>query len=833
MGVAFAESMRGRLVERSGTPHRVDFDLRAEASSWSRFLRSGETRVWGVIHIRSWVSPTPFSGRLRIRLAPQPCIDYSLRFSAPEPPPAGASSVIELEDAGHGFHLYGSKRIRPRAPLQSLTRLDVTLARDASPVAIGTLHFDWNELPAFLATWSVRTTFLRLEASHPDVLDPRRLSTLSNFAADRGAADRPLSTHHPVDATLAALIDAVITPGRHVPAADATTLATTEEMIAAMPDDLRRLHKLGLRGLDLAARVRHSGHDFASLSVDARRDLLRFLYRHRAHHLLQGLTAPIKSAHFGRRDYLNSIDLPRRTSPAVAEPPSRPLAQLIISAAELEAETCLPADVVVIGSGAGGAPVAAILAEHGLAVAIVEEGPYLSRSAFSGSAQRRMRTLWRRSGMQLSHGNLPLAIPTGRLVGGTTAINSGTCLPPPPRILQSWRNDLAFPADFAPAALAPHIDAVLRELQVTAADPDYLGPVAAVVARGADALGLAHGPLPRNAPGCDGQGTCPVGCPTDARRSTNVSYIPRALAAGAHLFTGFRVTRLLRRGRRVVAIEAHGRGDQGAPRRLRIEARAVVLSCGTLATPLLLRANGFDLPALGRNLSLHPAVGMFARLPAGASILATTAPPWSAIPQGYGVADFADPRLRAEGFYAPPDLSAPAYPFVGAELSRWMDAQRRIIQFGFMLHDRNVGRVRADRHGHPRIRYDLPADLTPLLARGAALLAELLLRGGAEEVMTGIAPLPKVDTIGAARSLAERRLRPQDFQAMAFHPLGTARLGADSEHAVTDFEHRVFGSDNLYVADGSSVPTALGVNPQITIMALATRAAHLLATKLE
>ncbi len=821
MGVAFAEAMRGRLVDQTATAYGVDFDIRAEADSWAGFLLSGRTRVWGVIQIRSWVAPTPLTGTLRIVPGLRPRIDYSLHFRAADLRPAASTLATTDGDGRHSFHLHGSKNLTPRHPLDSLTHLDINLNEDSRPVAIGALRFDWNDLPAFLSTWTTRTSFDRPEIAP--------LSALDAGAGEEMRSDIDAGAEVDTDPLLAALIEAVIVPGRHVPVADAATLTAAREMIARLPGDLRRLYRLGLRGLDLASRVRHPGRGFAALAPEARRDLLRFLYRHRAHHLVQGLTAPVKSAHFARRDYLDSLGVPPRVPPASTEPVPRAISQLILPAATLDPETTLPADVVVIGSGAGGAPLAATLAERGFAVAIVEEGPYLPRSAFSGSAQRRMLTLWRRSGMQISRGNLPLSIPTGRLVGGSTAINSGTCLPPPDAILQHWRNDLGFPDDFAPGRLAPYVEAVLRELQVTPADERYLGPVAEVVGRGADALGLGHGPLPRNAPGCDGQGTCPVGCPTDARRSTNVSYIPRALAAGAHLFTGFKMTRILRRGRRVIGIEARGRGAQGAPRLLRLQARAVVLSCGTLATPLLLRANGLRLPALGRNLSVHPALGMFARLPAAAS---GRLPPWRSIPQGYGVSPFADPRLRAEGFYAPPDLSAPAYPFVGADLTRWMDNQRQIVQFGFMLHDRNVGRVSADAAGQPRIHYDLPADLVPLFARGAALLAELLLRGGAEEVMTGIAPLPVVRSVAAARDLATHGLRPGDFQAMAFHPLGTARLGSDPAHAATDFEHRVFGSDNLYVVDGSSVPTALGVNPQITIMALATRAAELLAERL-
>ena len=286
-----------------------------------------------------------------------------------------------------------------------------------------------------------------------------------------------------------------------------------------------------------------------------------------------------------------------------------------------------------------------------------------------------------------------------------------------------------------------------------------------------------------------------------------------------------KVTRLLRRGRRVAVVEARGQGTHGAPRLLRIQARAVVVACGSFGSPLILAANHVRLPALGRNLSVHPALGMFARC-------AEDVAPWRAIPQSYGVEGLVDPRVRFEGFYGPPQLSAPAYPYHGAELTRWMDAQARVVQYGFMVRDRNVGRVRRGPGGLPSIHYDITPDVLDLFRKAAAILAELLLRGGAQEVLTGIRPALKVKTLAEARALADLELKPADFQAMAFHPLGTCRMGASAASAVVDFEHRVFGTDNLYVMDGASVPTSLGVNPQVTIMAMATRAAEILAQRL-
>ena len=795
MGVAFCETMRGHVIDSGGKTHLMDLELRAEATHWPRFLMTGETRVCGLAYVQPWAVAAPLVGTLRISPLCKRRIEYKIRFQDGE---------------GHEYVFAGRKDLSAWRLLQSVTHLRGALYRDGETIAEGALHFDLNELPAFLSTWSLKTAFetLDLEAWLPSAGDGVSQPFDPWFARSR----------------LVALAEAILEPGRHVPAPDDTTVNNALEILAFLPPQWRKWYTRGLFALDLAARVRY-GRSFAALSVARRRSLFRFLERRGGlgAGALQALSVPIKSAHFSRRDYLDSIGVPRYENP-VGEPEARHMAN-VLAPDDLEESSMQEADVVVIGTGAGGATVAAHLAEQGLAVAVMEEGRYALRADFSGPLERRLVEFWRAAGMNLTQGNLPMSIPTGRLVGGSTAINSGTCFSTPAAVLEEWRREHGLPEDFAPPAFARFLKSVLTELQVEPADRRYLGHVATLVARGADALGAPHGPLPRNAPGCDGQGVCPVGCPTDARRSTNVSYLPRALRAGAFVFTGMKVTRLLRRGRRVAVVEALGQGVQGAPRLLRVQARAVVVACGALASPLLLATNQIRLPALGRNLSVHPALGMFA-------MCAENAAPWRAIPQSYGVEDLVDPRVRFEGFYGPPQLSAPAYPYHGAELTRWMDAQARVVQYGFMVRDHNVGRVRRGPGGRPSIHYDITADVLNLFQKGAVILAELLLRGGAQEVLTGIRPALNVKTLTEARALADLKLKPADFQAMAFHPLGTCRMGASADRAVVDFEHRVFGTENLYVIDGSTVPTSLGVNPQVTIMAMATRAAEILGQRL-
>jgi choline dehydrogenase-like flavoprotein len=230
---------------------------------------------------------------------------------------------------------------------------------------------------------------------------------------------------------------------------------------------------------------------------------------------------------------------------------------------------------VVIGTGAGGAVVARELAEAGLAVVMIEEGRYFQRQDFTGRAFAMQQKLYRAGGSTMSIGNVAIPIPIGMTVGGTTTVNSGTCYRVPDHVLTHWRDELGL-TEFTPDHLAPFYDRVERVLGVAPTPAPLLGGCARVIARGCDRLGFRHAPLQRNAPGCDGQGVCCFGCPTDAKRSTNVSYVPLALRAGAELFTRARAERIIVEGGRaagVVARARSGRTFDGARSRRRRRGR--------------------------------------------------------------------------------------------------------------------------------------------------------------------------------------------------------------------------------------------------------------------
>jgi choline dehydrogenase-like flavoprotein len=466
----------------------------------------------------------------------------------------------------------------------------------------------------------------------------------------------------------------------------------------------------------------------------------------------------------------------------------------------------LKADVCVIGAGAGGAVVAAELAEGGVSVVLLEQGPARSADSFTARPPEMLARLYRDAGQTTTVGMPPIGLPLGSGIGGTTLINSGTCFRTPPHVLERWAAEFGLEVD--EESLRPSFERVEQALSVGEVTPELAGANAAVARRGAERMGWSHGYLRRNARGCVGSGVCAYGCPTSAKQHVGITYVPRAEAAGARIVTGADVRRILLQRGRARAVEA--RTDEGV--RLTVEAPAIVVAAGTIHTPLLLERNGLGRGSgqLGRNLSLHPATAAFA-------LMDETVDMAHGVPQSFYVDEFAGDGIMLEGIAGPPAHAAMALPLKGRRHAEAMAAYPRLAEFGVMVSDSSRGHVRSVA-GRPIIRYDLDdADLARFRA-GIARLGELFTAAGAREVYL---PLPH----GVDPSAARRR----DLKLMAFHPLGTARADARPAHGVVDGDLALHGVEGVYVADGSVVPSALGVNPQLTIMALATRLAfHLL-----
>jgi choline dehydrogenase-like flavoprotein len=462
----------------------------------------------------------------------------------------------------------------------------------------------------------------------------------------------------------------------------------------------------------------------------------------------------------------------------------------------------IDADFCIVGAGAGGAVVAAELAEGGASVVVLEQGARHEPDGFTARPPEMLARLYRDAGQTTTIGSPPILLPLGKGIGGTTLVNSGTCFRTPPRVLERWGSEYGLELD--EAAMDACFERVERSLSVGEVTPELAGRNAAVARRGAERLGWSHGYLRRNARGCVGSGVCVFGCPTSAKQHTGITYIPRAARASARIVTGADVRELLIDAGRVRGVVAR-LGDGG---RLEVRAGEVVLACGTVHTPLLLARNRIPDASgqRGRNLSLHPATAAFALMNEQVDMA-------RGVPQSFYVDEFAGEGVMLETVAGPPAYAAMSLPLRGEQHSRAMASYPRLAQLGLMVSDSSRGRVQALGR-RPVVRYSLDDVDLARIRSGLQRIDELFRAAGAREVYL---PLPPGVAPGVARA--------RDLRLMAFHPLGTARADARPTHGVTDGELAVHGLRGLHIADGSVVPSALGVNPQLTIMALATRLA--------
>src|SRR4029077_14611383 len=212
------------------------------------------------------------------------------------------------------------------------------------------------------------------------------------------------------------------------------------------------------------------------------------------------------------------------------------------------AVSSLDADFCVVGAGAGGAVVAAELAEGGARVVLLEQGPRHDADGFSARPPEMLGRLYRDGGQSVTLGTPPIGLPVGRGIGGTTLVNSGTCFRTPPRVLERWAREFGLELD--EESLRPCFERVERALSVAEVKPELAGANAAVARRGAERLGWSHGYLRRNARGCVGSGVCVYGCPTSAKQHTGITYVPRAQAAGASVISGADVREVVVEGGR-------------------------------------------------------------------------------------------------------------------------------------------------------------------------------------------------------------------------------------------------------------------------------------------
>ena len=512
----------------------------------------------------------------------------------------------------------------------------------------------------------------------------------------------------------------------------------------------------------------------------------------------------------------------------------------VVDAAALQSDRSFEADVVIIGSGAGGGVTAETLAKAGLTVIIVEEGALKSSKDFKMREAEAYPALYQESAARKTR-DKAINILQGRTVGGSTTVNWTSSFRTPTPTLDYWQNHFGLAA-YTPEALAPWFLMMEQRLNVST----WLTPPNEnndLLKRGAARLGIPAAAIMRNVKGCWNLGYCGMGCPTNAKQSMLVTTIPAALALGATLLTRTRAERLVFKGDRVEAIECSAldsAGVQASGKRITLRAKHFVVAGGAINSPALLLRSGAPDPhgLLGTRTFLHPTV-------ISAAIFPQRVDGYAGAPQTIYSDHFLDTgpidgpigyKLEAPplhplllsttmaGFGAAHAHTMAQFPHVHGLLA--------LLRDGFH-DDSRGGKVALGAGGAPVLDYPITQFVWDGVRRAHLSMAEIQFAAGAKTVQ----PVHEMAAHYSSWGVASKAIKELDYKELvtrvvSAHVMGGCTMSDDIRLGVVGANGRYHGVANLSVHDGSLFPTSIGANPQLSIYGITARLAAGLAREL-
>ncbi|MFQ5944810.1 MAG: GMC family oxidoreductase N-terminal domain-containing protein [Anaerolineae bacterium] len=511
--------------------------------------------------------------------------------------------------------------------------------------------------------------------------------------------------------------------------------------------------------------------------------------------------------------------------PGPVEPPAKPRRIQPLSIGE---DTALDADVAVVGSGAGGAVVAAELAAAGHDVIVLEKGGYFGDAEFDGQEMKGFRDLFEKMGI-LATRDVGVAVFAGSNLGGGTTVGWTTSLPTPGHVLEEWHRDYGLSWVTGPEwdaslqAVWDRLDVNVRESQPNRQNQALID--------GCEALGYRWRVVPRNVRGCQDCGYCGFGCRFGAKQGTLVTYLRDAHDRGASIVVGCHVDRVKVEGGTAVGVETTVNGH-----RLTVGSKAVVAAAGSVHTPALMLRSGLTNTNIGRHLRLHPVAAAF-------GIYDEPIESWRGHTQTAACNEFEDLDdgygFLVEVVPAHPGLWGLGIPWSGGRSHKELTRQSaHMAVFIALCRDRGSGRVQLDGRGQPALDYPVSKYDAGHLIRGAQEALRLQAAAGAHTVggpYNNREPchIRQGDDFDSYLRWIERRgVVRNDFGLYSAHQMSSCRMGSDRGRAAVNPEGETYDVKNLFVADGSALPSAPGVNPMITIMAVAHRTAQAIKSRL-
>lgn len=504
----------------------------------------------------------------------------------------------------------------------------------------------------------------------------------------------------------------------------------------------------------------------------------------------------------------------------------------VLDAATFTAPRTIDADVVIVGTGAGGGIAAELLSEAGLNVVMLEEGGLHTSDSFRDMDEARAyRTLYQEAAARATSDGA-ISILQGRAVGGSTTVNWSSSFRTPPRTLAHWAAHHAVAGHGEPD-MAPWFARIEERLSMApwAMDPN---PNNAVLRRGCEALGWEWHVIPRNVKGCWNSGYCGLGCPVNAKQSMLVSTIPAALAHGATLVHRLRVRAIDHDGKAVRGVTGDALGHDGySPTGIRVTVRArhVIAAGGAINTPALLLRSRVPDPyeRLGQRTFIHPVNLSVAKMPERID-------PYYGAPQSiasdhfqwrHGATGPIGYKLEVPPMF--PGISAGVLNGMGDDLRRDMaalphaNAMLALLRDGFVPESPG-GRVRIADDGSPTLDYEVSDYLWDGVRRAYLSMAEAQFAAGAQRVRPAHLDATWYTSWPQARdAIGQLPLKPFRVLLFSAHLMGGCAMSEDPARGVVSSAGRHHQLPNLYVLDGSVFPTSIGANPQLSVLALAAQ----------
>jgi choline dehydrogenase-like flavoprotein len=522
----------------------------------------------------------------------------------------------------------------------------------------------------------------------------------------------------------------------------------------------------------------------------------------------------------GRNPNWGALQYPGPISaPENSPPPIKPL--------QIKKPTSLDCDVVIVGSGAGGGVVAAELAQAGLKVIVLEKGAYYTEDQYSTLEKDALEKMYEQRGLMTTE-DLGVTVLAGATLGGGTAINWSASFRTPDHVLQEWADEFQLP-DMPGNDIQRSLDTVCERLGVNTSGT-VLNLQNELLSKGAEKLGFQHGIIPRNVQDCNGEdcGWCGFGCIHGAKKSTLKTYLQDANDAGADIIVNCYAEKILVKNRHAVGVTGWVTSEDGIQHPLTVRAKKVISAAGAIHTPALLLRSGLSNPNIGRNLRLHPATATRAEYEFPIQM-------WS----GVILSAYSDEFANLDGQHygaileTPPGhvgLWAVALPWESGEQHKAkMLCTRQQAATIVIVRDRGSGQVTTDKNGQPRLHYQLSETDAKHMLSGVEGALRIHKAAGAHELAIshtenyefkiGSSTDDEFETF--LEGLSRLNTSPNRLGVYSAHQMGSCRMGGSRSFSAIDPTGKSWEVENLYVADASVFPTAIGVNPMITIMALA------------